>query len=964
MLSLLVSLTVSAVADSPKREFRATWFTTHYGIDWPKTKATSSSTITTQKKEMTDIFDKLQRGNMNAVCFQARPVSDAFYQSSYEPWSHILTGTRGKNPGYDPLAYAVQEAHKRGMELHAWVNPFRYEVTAGERTTAISNGKGLAGSDPIRDAHPEWLLTYSNGTFNGTILDPGNPAARAYVVKVLMEIVNNYDIDGILMDDYFYAYGGTTNEDAASVAAYKPASKDVGDWRRENVNKVIHALYDSIQVVKPWVKFGMAPGGIYSTTPAAAAAFGLTLPSGISGGDVWKVLYCDPLAWIDGGYIDYMAPQIYWATTHTSADYDVLCQWWGQSIATLNSRRTDGKRVHSYVSQACYKYEADELGLEIDDNRQFAPYSAPGSIFYNTNTYLSFNGNATYSTLAQTHFTSPALPPAITWKNASPLAAPTGLSLSGATLTWNHPTAQRFSVYLFPKGMAHNTALGNSLYLQGMTYSNSFTLTGAANLDNMTMAVCAMDRYGNEYGAAYYNDAAALPVYTVTVTSDASQGSVTGGGEYMQGTTATLTATPEYGYEFAEWQDHNTDNPRTVTVTGESSYTALFDPVAEEPFEEGTLTRELLWQKSLAATGYMATGNANRSIAVYGDRIYLSHSIDGDNPVYKYHIINASTGSLIQSVTLPDKYMAWNNLRITEDGKLLLGNSATSAASQNIYTAALGSNNTSTVASLNNTDFGRTDYFYTIGTFSGSGYALMLSNVNNKALYIKFKNGEIRSNTVIANSTLPKGTSAKAVPVSAETFLASAAGQPATLHSLKTGARLENWSASVKPASVSASGLCYFTIAGHKYLMTPADVYGSFDTFEITDGLASATTLFSATPALGSNSNGAYTVDAAVRRDGYSAYVYLLAPNNGIAAYKYTFTATGTGYDDVAPCDVSIAATPSGFHAAFSGTQTVQVYAANGILLSAETASEEYDGVLPQGVFLVKIGNTVQRIIR
>lgn len=498
------------MAQSPKYEFRATWFTTHFGIDWPKTKVTASTDISKQKQEMTAILDQLKAGNMNAVCFQARPVADAFYRSSYEPWSHILTGQRGMDPGYDPLAYAVEQAHARGMELHAWVNPFRYEINAGERKTAINNGSALAGSDPVRSQHPEWLLKYNNGAFSGTILDPGNPEARAYVVNVLLEIVNNYDIDGLLMDDYFYPYGGTTREDAASKAAYKPAGMSDGDWRRENVNKVIQAVYDSIQIVKPWVKFGMAPGGIYSTTEAAAAAFGLTLPEGISGSDIWEVLYCDALAWIDGGYVDYMAPQIYWSTTAAQQDYDVLCQWWGQTIATLNARRTDGKKVYSYISQASYKFGASELAHEIDANRQYSPYDAPGSIFYNTHTYLKFSHKKRieYSCcmLAQRRFTQKALPPAVTWKNHPCLAAPTDLTLSGSTLSWQHTDAERFSVYAYPKGADKDAALDNSLYLVGMVYGMQTDLSGVAELPNMTIAVRAMDRFGNEFEAALLNE--------------------------------------------------------------------------------------------------------------------------------------------------------------------------------------------------------------------------------------------------------------------------------------------------------------------------------------------------------------------------------------------------------------------------------------------------------------------------
>ena len=282
---LVVAFVHNAQAHSPRAEFRAAWFTTLKNIDWPMTPVDSvcAEAIAAQQAEMTEMFDRLQEGNINAICFQARPSADALYQSSYEPWSPVLTGVRGMNPGYDPLAYAIEQAHQRGMELHAWVNPFRYERTAGERILDIEAYIASEDSDPIRIYHPEWLLTYNNGQYKGSILDPGHPDARKYVLQVLMEIIRNYDIDGLVMDDYFYPYGGTTDEDRRSQLMYKPQNMPVADWRRACVNEVIRAIHDSIQAVKPWVKFGMSPFGIYSMTDSAATRLGLTLPEGISG---------------------------------------------------------------------------------------------------------------------------------------------------------------------------------------------------------------------------------------------------------------------------------------------------------------------------------------------------------------------------------------------------------------------------------------------------------------------------------------------------------------------------------------------------------------------------------------------------------------------------------------------------------------------------------------------------------
>ncbi len=952
-ISLLLFFALVVYAEAPKREFRATWFTTHYAIDWPKSRVSTpgnASQIAQQKKEMTDLLDQLKAGNLNAFCLQVRPTSDAYYTSSYEPWGQYLTGTRGKDPGYDPLAFAVEEGHRRGMEVHTWVNPFRYEVNAGS----------FGDNDPLRKAHPEWLMTYANGTFNGTIINPGIPEARQYVINVLMEIVNNYDIDGILMDDYFYAYGGTTDEDAATVAQYKPSTQSTADWRRENVNTVIKMLYDSIQQVKPWVKLGMGPGGIYSMDPAAAAKYGLTLPSGIRGGDPYTSLYCDPLAWVNGGYLDYLAPQVYWATTTTTTDYDVLCQWWGESVKKLCDRRTDGKRTHLYISQASYRFGAEELGLEIDDNRKFAPYDAPGSIFYNTNTFLYFEGEYTCRNLANTRFSKPALPPAVTWKPTATLAQPADLKLNGSLLTWTHSKAERFSVYAFPKGMNHAKALGSGEYLMGMVYGKSYIFTGATDLSNLTIAVCAMDRYGNEYLPSFLNDAAELPVYTIIVESeDEHKGTVSGGGEFMQGTTTSISATPKFGYCFAQWQDSNTDNPRTVTVNANATYTASFSVVQDTmTLEDGTVSRELLWQKSRDESGFMKEGVAHRSIAYHDGKLYVSNGAD-----YEYYVLNASNAALQKTVKLKEAYLVWYNLRITEDGVMLLGNSATNANNISIYKAAPGAGDPAAIMSYNNPDFGRTDYFYPLGKFSENGIMLSLSNVNHKMLLMPYSDGKMGEQTVVSNSQLPTGTSAKAMPIDANSFIASVASKPATIHSISTGDLVDSWSGSVEPKTVRVSGVGWFVLGGHKYMLTPADIYGGFETFDVTDGLAHAERIYGPTPALGSNDNQTYTMDFAVNVSGKEAYVYLLAPNNGIAAYKYTFTPTQTSLPSLEP-QAKLTVTENGIRAEFEGRRQVRIFSVAGQQILSQEADNGLQTDLPSGMYIIAIDEEIHKIIK
>lgn len=498
IICLLAVVNLPSSAEDPKAEFRATWLTTHYRIDWPNVTVSSpgnTSQINSQKRALCAILDTLKAGNLNATMLQVRPTSDAFYQSSYEPWSHNLTGTRGQDPGYDPLAYAIQEAHARGLEMHAWVNPFRYEVSAGSY-----------GNVDIRAAHPDWIISYANGSYNGTILDPGLPEVRQYVTNVIMEMVNNYDIDGMIWDDYFYPYGGTTTEDAVSKALYKPEGMSDGDWRRQNVNQTIQMIYDSIQAVKPWVRFGMAPFGIWTTKSAVATSYGITLPSGITGLDDYNVQFCDPVAWVQGGYVDYIAPQLYWPTTSSGQCYNTLARWWGQSVVKhFADLLPNGKKVHFYSANNDYSdwVTAAEMGLEMRANRSYAPYDAPGAIFYNTANYKS---KGLVNAMKSQGFTYKCLVPAMDWKDAPQLGLPTDVVLSGTNLSWAHPQADRFTLYVYPKGTDPEMQT-STRFLRQIVYGNSYSFRASDSLANKTIAICAYDRYGNEFEPYFINRA-------------------------------------------------------------------------------------------------------------------------------------------------------------------------------------------------------------------------------------------------------------------------------------------------------------------------------------------------------------------------------------------------------------------------------------------------------------------------
>ncbi len=481
--------------DTPKREFRATWLTTVMNIDWPNMRVTNPKSETQHKRQqqgLLDILDALEVANMNAACFQVRSLGDAMYNSSYEPWSEALTSVRGKDPGYDPLAYFIEQAHARGIEVHAWVNPFRYEST----------GYMHGSEDPIRKNHPDWILSYNNDSFKGTIFDPGLPEVREYTVNIIKEIVEKYDVDGIIFDDYFYPYGGTKDEDVESRTKYKPYSKNVHDWRRENIDITMKAVYDMIQGVKPWVRFGIAPFGIWTMSTTAANKYGVTLPAGVRGMDAYSVLYCNTLEWMQGGYVDYIAPQIYWPTTASAQPYGTITKWWSDMAELFSNKLPGNQKIHFFSSQNDYDdwVTVKEMGLEVDCNRKYDKLGAPGSIFYNTRAFID---KGVYTYLGENKFTQSSLPPAMDWKKATKLSVPTDLQITDSVFSWKHTSAPRFTIYAIPEGVDSVQALTDPAYLLGVSYAKEYDLHDVADLDKTLFAVRAYDRYGNEYEPAY-----------------------------------------------------------------------------------------------------------------------------------------------------------------------------------------------------------------------------------------------------------------------------------------------------------------------------------------------------------------------------------------------------------------------------------------------------------------------------
>lgn len=314
-LAALASFACAAETGAPQamREMRGVWVATVANIDWPSTNSLSSDQ---QKQELVSILDKCVQLNMNVVVLQVRPACDAMYNSKLEPWSDFLTGKMGQapKPYYDPLEFAVTEAHNRGLELHAWFNPYRAHHPAS---------KSPISSNHVSKTHPDVAKKYGGYLW----LDPGEPYVQKYSHDVIMDVVRRYDIDGVHMDDYFYPYKEKGPDgkimDFPDEPSWKKYQQSGGtlkrdDWRRENVNKFVRDLYASIKEEKPNVKFGISPFGIWQPG----------YPKQITGFNQYSELYADAKKWLEKGWVDYFTPQLYWKVEQTSQSYPVLLKWW------------------------------------------------------------------------------------------------------------------------------------------------------------------------------------------------------------------------------------------------------------------------------------------------------------------------------------------------------------------------------------------------------------------------------------------------------------------------------------------------------------------------------------------------------------------------------------------------------------------------------------------------------------
>lgn len=483
ILAMMLMFQTSSLMAQNKREFRGAWIQCVNGQYLGKSTQQIQSMLTKQ-------LDELQKDGVNAIIFQVRAECDALYQSDLEPWSKFLTGVQGKAPSpyWDPLEWMVEQCHQRGMEIHAWINPYR----AKHGSTSFSQ----VSSQSVVKKHPNLCFNYDNLV----LLNPALQEAADYTCQVAADIVSRYDIDGFHIDDYFYPYpvAGKQISDQQMYAANPRGFRNIGDWRRDNVSRFVKQLGETIHRVKPWVKFGVSPFGIYrnrKNSPIGSQTFGL---------QNYDDLYADVLLWVNNGFIDYCAPQIYWEIGNKAADYKTLIQWWNKYAGNRPLYiGEDIERTAKFADPTNPK--SHQLPAKHRLHQQMN--NVQGTVLWYAKTAADNVGNIGH-TLRDYYWKYPALPPLMPFLDDK---APKGVKSlkmewteKGPLLTWKAPKAKmkkwgdvanRFAIYRFEKGAPVN--LNDVTALQAVVYNTTYPIPYVKD-QKYTYVVTALDRVGNE----------------------------------------------------------------------------------------------------------------------------------------------------------------------------------------------------------------------------------------------------------------------------------------------------------------------------------------------------------------------------------------------------------------------------------------------------------------------------------
>lgn len=475
LAAVLAGAAFAQTGDGPtlSREARGLWVATVGNIDWPTSR---TSTVAQQQTQARAILDRAVAMNLNKIVLQVRPQCDALYRSNLEPWSPYLTNQMGvaPSPAWDPLQFWIDEARARGLELHAWFNPYR----------ALSDATSTSAPSHISNRRPNWCVPYGGDLW----LDPGNPQVAAYSLSVIMDVVARYDIDAVHLDDYFYPYpqAGVPFPDSQTYALYG-GGLTLEDWRRKNVDDFVRRLYTSVKARKPWVKVGISPFGIWKSGT----------PSGIAGLSSFDAIYADSRMWLQQGWVDYFSPQLYWRISATQQSFPVLNNWWQQQNPANNRRHVWPGLFTSNVATWNDNWPVSEIVNQITETRTRSTAYTAGSIHFSARAFRD-NYKGIVETLTGGVYSAPAFVPESPWLDAIAPAAPQITSVTMPTATsyrvqWQNQATE--PIRRFVVATRYGTTWSVRNFGPNVTQADVPSSTSSGALTRI--AVLAMDRTSN-----------------------------------------------------------------------------------------------------------------------------------------------------------------------------------------------------------------------------------------------------------------------------------------------------------------------------------------------------------------------------------------------------------------------------------------------------------------------------------
>ena len=1000
LLSCFSFTAMGVTAEVPKTELRSAWLASILtNSSWPgKDTGVSDAVVAKQKASLINHIDRMVKYNCNALALQVRPMGDALYKSSCEPWSHYLTGTRGLAPSYDPLEFFIEECHSRGIEAHAWVNPFR-----------------LKKSTPMTDYDNQhvakgWTLTYDGIT----IFDPGNPEVRKYIVDRVMEIVENYDIDGMMFDDYFYCPGLPTNITSGyDYAEYKASGTklSLGDWRRENVNKMIAEVNAAIKAVKPWVRFGLSPRGIGGGPGGISAKkYGLPACPASAGDGMYNSIFCDPLAWMNEKTIDYISPQIYWPTTQSNAPYQPICNWW--------VKVSDRMDVAFYSSVGAYRnYGAGEMIQELNINRDENNDGDHGVVFY------AAGDMDQYDSELKEAFPTKAVVPAMRNYNPASPGVIKSLTLKGNKLSCTPMENMRYIFYAVPKSVTRKNASNkvksglNAEYILNVSYTPEYTLP-QDKVGGFWYAVAPYDRYGYEWEMTTYGETASKPGPVPVLVSPENGAKLSEGDLVMtvekiaaannqiaqvatdrsfnkivaSVTTPTSTTGDKLNFIlpvsfFADgvyyWRslatcdglDEGISEVREFTINRNNGgdYSMITDGELydfRDPAQSGRLLRlQNMWIRSDIHGNALNIGTEQcRDFAVLDNVIYIAHMDKmASTSAMRLKRYNAVTGEEMSTLELvPDEnytdfYAPLTNITLDSKNNLVIGSMALS--NKNKLVIGKVDPVTGKVSTKGKMDVvKRIDHCDVVGDVDNDFYVIAASGATTDAYRWHVVNGEVKESKTYPLGLDP-GTAPPVYRQSASEAFIDGSNMPFLHFTLGTGAPSSTFA---EQKAVQVNGGAYFTFNGMRFLVYPHSNFPDGINYTIDYGknlpydYSNLTTLWQMTPkSFGSVTpvGGDYGALAKVVNSNDThpaANIYLYVANNALAAYKLDYADAS----DVAEVVDGPAVRPTlqggTLHLGLVA-DSVDVYNASGMMVANGTMTESVEVGGNSGLLIVKV---------